>query len=679
MATVASIGLPRVQFLDAKGKPAIGGKVTTYRAGSTTKAPTYRDSTGLVPNTNPVVLDGRGECELWFDVGLAYKLAPQLANGTKLPVQDNLRVPGAGIPGPEGPPGTADLSELLADDGSTLVNYRPSWSGSVGRLVADWFEDSVSVTTFMTPAQRADCRSHGAAMDASPAFQAAFTYAALKGKKVRVPAGSYRLDTPVTVTSADVMVEGDGQEITKILVNNTTGGIFFNQGVRAGTAYMGGAHSMTFVAYGTGNVLRGTALSFIYPKQSGAPATPHLFVSELSFRSVGGVSDVTQPRFTTSLYIKNAHCVQVEKVSSYQIANNNCTAIFLDYDVDAYAYRVSLRSLSLEGHQYGVRALGAIENLLISDYEIAVPQFGIFCDASGVDHMTPLLTIFGGHVNATNRSISVTNWASVQIDQPNVAIYTGEFTTDASVYGAYFQSCNFIEWTGGIINSLDGGSAFTTLMQFSFCQRFTVTGLVGYINYSATGVHRGLQIDNTSNRGVITGNQFESVGGVSDTGIFVQTGSGTDDHIVVTGNICFNFGSGVALINEFGCKVRGNDFTNCVVPILVTGTRTETTIVKDNYPANGRAPITGATPSVGSMPDGRVTVTNGGVTTITDFTNGYDGQEIDLLFSDGNTSVAHNSRIFLQGSVAAAFAVSTMLRLKYDAGSQLWYEIGRRT
>ena len=68
------------------GVPASGAQLFTYAAGTTTKLATYTDSTGLVAQTNPIVLNARGEPQntmgssvgLWLTNSTAYKfvLAP---------------------------------------------------------------------------------------------------------------------------------------------------------------------------------------------------------------------------------------------------------------------------------------------------------------------------------------------------------------------------------------------------------------------------------------------------------------------------------------------------------------------------------------------------------------------------------------------------------------------------
>lgn len=65
---------PKAQFFDASGAPLVGGKVYTYAAGTTTPLATFTDASALTPNTNPVILDSRGECDLWFSTATSYKV-----------------------------------------------------------------------------------------------------------------------------------------------------------------------------------------------------------------------------------------------------------------------------------------------------------------------------------------------------------------------------------------------------------------------------------------------------------------------------------------------------------------------------------------------------------------------------------------------------------------------------
>ena len=71
--------LPIQKFFDNNGRPLDRGQLFTYVSGTTTKIATYTDSSGGASNTNPIVLDFRGECRIWIDPTKSYTfvLAPR--------------------------------------------------------------------------------------------------------------------------------------------------------------------------------------------------------------------------------------------------------------------------------------------------------------------------------------------------------------------------------------------------------------------------------------------------------------------------------------------------------------------------------------------------------------------------------------------------------------------------
>lgn len=68
--------------------PAVGYKLHTYEAGTTTPKATYTASNGVTPLANPIVLDANGECAP-FGFG-AYKLKLTDPNGAEVWTQDNV-------------------------------------------------------------------------------------------------------------------------------------------------------------------------------------------------------------------------------------------------------------------------------------------------------------------------------------------------------------------------------------------------------------------------------------------------------------------------------------------------------------------------------------------------------------------------------------------------------------
>jgi hypothetical protein len=95
--TAALTPAPKAQFFAANGTPLVGGKLYSYAAGTTTPLATYINSAGITQNTNPVILDSRGEANVWLDNGVLYKLALHDATDALIWTVDNVYANNTGI------------------------------------------------------------------------------------------------------------------------------------------------------------------------------------------------------------------------------------------------------------------------------------------------------------------------------------------------------------------------------------------------------------------------------------------------------------------------------------------------------------------------------------------------------------------------------------------------------
>jgi hypothetical protein len=77
---------------DQYGNIIANGMIYTYQAGSSTPFATYTDSSGVVANTNPIVLgpDGKLQNELWLQAGFDYKFILTDANNNVIDTYDNI-------------------------------------------------------------------------------------------------------------------------------------------------------------------------------------------------------------------------------------------------------------------------------------------------------------------------------------------------------------------------------------------------------------------------------------------------------------------------------------------------------------------------------------------------------------------------------------------------------------
>jgi hypothetical protein len=113
------------QFFNNDGLPLNAGKIFTYQAGSTTPLATYTDSSGLIANTNPIILgtDGRPPSTIWLTQGFFYKFVLKDSSDVTIQTYDNLY----GIVGATPPAATP-----IPAGGIFL------WSGSIGSIPAGY-------------------------------------------------------------------------------------------------------------------------------------------------------------------------------------------------------------------------------------------------------------------------------------------------------------------------------------------------------------------------------------------------------------------------------------------------------------------------------------------------------------------------------------------------------------
>ncbi|MNU46297.1 hypothetical protein D3C71_351560 [compost metagenome] len=63
---------PRFAAVDSFGNPLVGGRLYTYANNTVTPQTTYQDAAGTIANTNPIILDARGEAVVFLTEGVVY-------------------------------------------------------------------------------------------------------------------------------------------------------------------------------------------------------------------------------------------------------------------------------------------------------------------------------------------------------------------------------------------------------------------------------------------------------------------------------------------------------------------------------------------------------------------------------------------------------------------------------
>ena len=133
------------QYFTAGGIPLVGGKVYTYAAGTTTPLATYTDAAAGTPNTNPVILDSRGEASIFFGA-VNYKIVVKDSLDSTIWTQDNLAGDAAG----------KLRTDLAASGGSANVGHISTGTGAVATTVQDELRTSKKVSQFGTVQQAFD-------------------------------------------------------------------------------------------------------------------------------------------------------------------------------------------------------------------------------------------------------------------------------------------------------------------------------------------------------------------------------------------------------------------------------------------------------------------------------------------------------------------------------------------
>ena len=130
-------------FITGTNRPLVGGLMYTYKAGTTDPATTYSDDAGTT-NTNPIVLDSDGQCDLFLDDAVSYRII--LKNSAGVTQFDKDRIASLGSTQVQS---FNSIAALRLRSGTTIANA----AKTLGYYVAgdgggnSFYWDSTSVAT----------------------------------------------------------------------------------------------------------------------------------------------------------------------------------------------------------------------------------------------------------------------------------------------------------------------------------------------------------------------------------------------------------------------------------------------------------------------------------------------------------------------------------------------------
>lgn len=199
---------------DDSGVPLAGGKLYTYESGSTTHKIAYTDSALTVPCTyvadgtgsQYILLNARGETQIALSPG-AYTLKLLRSDGTLVKTIDGVSEPGSVAAASL----AAQVAAYAATTGAWLIGFIHTATGAVARTLGDKALDIVSVTDFMSTAQRADVRTNTASLDVKAPLQLAATHGDMP-----LPNGTMLIKSGITFADPVSMLGRGPKSIIKI-------------------------------------------------------------------------------------------------------------------------------------------------------------------------------------------------------------------------------------------------------------------------------------------------------------------------------------------------------------------------------------------------------------------------------------------------------------------------------
>lgn len=97
MPTTTLMPVPKQQYFAIAGIPLVAGKIWTYAAGTNNPKQTFTDSAGTIPQTNPIILNARGEPNSTIFWSGAYKVEIRDALNNLIYTVDNYNTDPAGL------------------------------------------------------------------------------------------------------------------------------------------------------------------------------------------------------------------------------------------------------------------------------------------------------------------------------------------------------------------------------------------------------------------------------------------------------------------------------------------------------------------------------------------------------------------------------------------------------
>ena len=530
MAAISPI--PKLQFFDANGAPLSGGKLYTYLAGSSTPLATFTDSTGATSNTNPVILDSRGEAAVWLST-YQYKFVLKSAADAAIYTVDNI----TGVSGSY-TNGAFQMQRFTATAGQTLFTLTTAYiQGAVNLIVytngkkesvtLDYTETSTTSFTFLVGKSVGDIVEAyiGIGVTANAMDSSSVGY---------IPAGTGNVPTNVqtklreSVSVKDFGAVGDGTTddtaAIQLALNavSTGGEVIFPAGT-----YIASVLSLTYSCS-----LRGAGMSSTSIKLKGSATAntsllttnymDNITITGIYFNGNGANQTYTADNGQNGILVRN----------STNVVITECR--FKEWGKDA----IELYSDSV--------AADPVNNVIISNNLFESPRRAGVTVISG-KRITIANNIFSG----TNSYGAVVTNCGVTWEPDASSDTLADLTVSGNKFDTMLAGCRITGAGAGasINNIIIDGNTFTN-----------ITGEAGVVIHDLGNA--GATVSNNRFKGCgnvsASANSFVNAGGV----YFTKT-----NYAIITENwfdACINNGYGTVYADEYNdrCQIKNNTFIN---------------------------------------------------------------------------------------------------------------------
>lgn len=184
-------------FTNDAGIPLSAGRLYTYAAGTTTLKTTWSDAAQSAPNTNPIILNARGEASVFWNG--SYKVELRTAADAVIWTVDDVTAVNDVV----------SAATLAASGGSALVGFIQAGTGAIARTAQSKMREPISADDFIPVNLLTAIRNYTSAVDLSTYITNAVTAAGTAGKVIFGP-GQYTFNAviPNRVTFVGVSMQG---------------------------------------------------------------------------------------------------------------------------------------------------------------------------------------------------------------------------------------------------------------------------------------------------------------------------------------------------------------------------------------------------------------------------------------------------------------------------------------